>query len=118
MAADIELNEQYKVTGGGTIALSLTIGEGQHGFSIVSLDGQRLLKVSGSFSSLHLGDAADVAGKQLLVRSVVNDVLSETNRMSITYRLRGGIKRGDFDSEGRVQNEGDSLIFEAAFDLV
>ena len=46
--ADVTTDEEYSVgTGGGDIRLALTIGEGQHGTSRVTLAGNELATASG-----------------------------------------------------------------------
>jgi hypothetical protein len=117
MAADVTLNKTYKVRN-SNVFLSLIIGEGQFGTSDVFVDNKRILRTSGSFGKLRLGKGSELAGKDLLVRTVVNDTVAQTNRMAVSYKLSGGSGPGDFVAKGKVGNEGDSLIFEATFSLV
>ena len=116
MAADVMLAKTYKV-GTRTVFLSLSIGEGQFGSSDVFIDDERILRTSGSFGGLRLGGGAELTGKTLLVRTIVNDTVTQTNRMTLTYKLAGGTPPGEFEAKGRVKNEGESLLFEATFAL-
>ena len=114
--ADVTLNKSYKVAK-KTVFISIRIGEGQFATSDVFLNSGRLVRASGAIGKLQIGGGPDIAGKDVLVRSVVNDVSSATNRMSITYRLEGGAKTEEHVAKGKVAKEGDLLIFEATFPL-
>ena len=114
--ADVTLEDEYRVKD-KNVFLSVTIGEGQFGTSDVLLDGERLLRTSGPLKLL-IGKGSDIESKTLLVRSVVNDVSSATNKMSVTYHLTGGVAKPPFVARGKVTNPGDLLIFEATFSLV
>ena len=113
---DVRLNESYSV-GVGDVFLSVTIGEGQNGTSSVYLDENRLVSACNHIGLLLVGNGTAVQGKTLLVRSVVNDVSAMTNRMSVTYMLKGGVTDQTFTARGQVKNEGDLLIFEAKWSL-
>ena len=114
MPADITLDKTYKV-GTGKVFLSLVIGEGQFGRTDVRLGPQRLLRASGQIGALLIGKGADIAGQTLRVRSKVDDTVSATNRMSVTYILMGGTDDKQFVSRGEVERNGANLIFEAQF---
>jgi hypothetical protein len=114
--ADVIMTEEYRVRN-KNVFLSVIIGEGQFGTSDVLLDGERLLRTSGPLKLL-IGKGSDIVDKALLVRSVVNDVSSATNRMSITYHLTGGAAVPPFVAKGKVAEQGDLLIFEATFSFV
>lgn len=116
MAADVSVEKEYKV-GTGTITLSLIVGEGQFGRSDVRLDAQRLVRASGSIGNLLVGQAADVRGKTLRIRTIVHDTVAATNRMSVTYKLSGGPQDRTFTSKGEVDHEGGNLVFEAVVAL-
>jgi hypothetical protein len=113
--ADVSIEKEYVVRN-KNVFLALTIGEGQFGTSDVFLEDARVLRASGPVKVL-LGGGSDIAGKTVIVRSVVNDVSSATNRMSVTYRLTGGAAAEEFIARGKVVNAGDLLIFEATFTL-
>lgn len=116
--ADVTTKEDYGVgTGAGVVELALTIGEGQFGTSRVKLGDAELVTASGPISVM-VGKRSEVKGKTLFVRSVVNDVNSVTNRMSVTYRLTGGAADSKTIARGKVTQEGDALVFDASFSLV
>ena len=111
--ADVSIDRTYTV-GTRDVFLSLLIGEGQFGTSDVLLDDKQLVRASGPIKLL-VGRGPDVDGSTLLVRSIVNDVSTQTNRMSITYRFTGGKSSEEFIARGRSDDEGGLLIFEATF---
>lgn len=116
MPVDVTLDKTYKLKR-RDIFLSLTIGEGQFGTSEVLLDDDTILRASGPIGQLRIGKGAELAGKTLTVFTVVNDVSSATNRMSVTYTLKGGQSTASFISKGTAPSNGDSLVFEANFSL-
>jgi hypothetical protein len=116
MAADVTLARKYKV-GTRTVSLSLIIGEGQFGTSDVFIDDERILRASGSFGKLRLGGGAELAGKTILVRTIVNDTVAQTNRMTLTYRLTGGSPPRRIRGPGQGQQRRRALLFEATFAL-
>ena len=101
-----------------TVVLAVVIGEGQIGTTRVKLDGVALSVTATGPVTVTVGKASAVKGKELFIRSIVNDVNSLTNRMSVTYRLTGGAAAGHSIAHGSVVNEGDVLVFEATFSLV
>jgi len=116
--ADVTTEENYDVgTGAGVVQLALTIGEGQFGTCRIKLGGVEIVTATGPIS-VRVGKRSEVKGKTLFVRSVVNDVNSLTNRMSVTYRLTGGAADGKTTARGKVTREGDVLVFDANFHLV
>jgi hypothetical protein len=117
MSADITLNEKYSV-GMGDVHLTVTIGEGQQGRSSVLLNAREILRTSPPIGALLLGPGPDLASGTLTVRTVVNDVVAATNRMSVTYKLSDGQSSEEFISKGSVVTENDFLVFEANFSFV
>lgn len=115
--ADVTTTDNYPVgSGAGEIRLALTIGEGQFGTSRIKLNGSVLATGSGPLA-IKVGRRSEVKGQLLFVRTVVNDVNSVTNRMSVTYRLTGGVEPLKTVVKGAVTVEGDILVFDANFSL-
>lgn len=113
----VKTAEEYAVgTGTGDVRLALTIGEGQFGTSRVRLAGAEIATASGPMS-VKVGKRDEVKGKELFIRSVVNDVNSKTNKMSVTYRLSGGVKSQTTLVPGEVAKDNDLLVFETRFAL-
>jgi|SRR5262245_17684913 len=75
--------------GNGDVALSVMIGEGQLGASIVFKHDVILVMGGVVIGNLNLGPGSTLIGDQITVESMVNDVVSQSNRMSVRYLLRG-----------------------------
>ena len=90
--------------------LDITIGSGQIGSSTV-LKGNRELGSGGSMLSLNLGPGANLKGTDVVVASLVQDVLTQTNRVSIEYVLSGGVKKESFVAKTVVDNDLDLCRF-------
>lgn len=114
MPSDITLDKQYVVRT-RDVYLAVTIGEGQQGRSSVLLDGKEILRTSPPFSKFRIGVGPDLVDRTLTIRTVVNDVVATTNRMSVTYALSGGQSTEKFTSKGTVRRDNDFLSFEANF---
>lgn len=117
MAEAVKTVEDYKV-GEGDVSLSLRIGEGQTGTTEVFLGTTPLVTVSGDIGNLRIGKGPELVGKKLNVRSIINDVMSNTNRMAVSYELRGGTRARNFDADGEVATNGALLRFRAVFTFV
>lgn len=108
----VKTAKEYAVgSGAGVVKLALTIGEGQFGTSRVRLAGTEIGTASGPMS-VTVGKRDEIKSKELFIRSVVNDVNSATNRMSVTYRLSGGTKAQKTVVPGKVEKDNDLLVFE------
>ena len=117
MAEAVKTIEDYKVAE-GDVFLSLRIGEGQTGTTEVLLGTRPIVTVSGDIGNLFIGKGPDVAGKKLHVRSIINDVMSQHNRMSVTYELRGATRARNFEADGEVATNGSLLRFRGTFTFV
>ena len=111
---DKELNEEYNV-GGGEVRISVIIGEGQDGRSRVYLDGNRIHDSSNLWRAFV---GSDVEGYELMVRTVITDVNSRTNRVATTYVLEGGADEERWELLDEVDEEGEDVYFRAKFALV
>ena len=115
MAVDVSVDRTYAVDT-QDVFLSLTIGEGQFGVSDVRLGSQTLVRASGPIN-VRVGKGTDIAGQTLVVTSVINDVNTHTNRMSVSYRLTGGKAPAAFVGSGDCPSEGGVLVFQANISL-
>jgi hypothetical protein len=111
----IDLNTTY-TTGTKDIKLTVTIGDAQIGQSVALLDDVELGR--GDIDGLLVGNGPAVKGKKLIIKTLVTDVNPRTNDMSVTYELSGGKIDHDFESVGKVDNEGESMVFRATFSLI
>ncbi len=108
----VELDTSYQVAA-GEVKLTITIGNAQLGDSIVKLENKVL--GMGDIVNLVVGKGPAITGKALRVKSVVTDVSDKTNMTSIAYLLTGGAAPGTYDLNAEVAQEGDSIIYRAAF---
>ena len=114
MPEAVKTTADYKV-GTKDVFLSLEIGKGQTGTTEVLLGTKPIVTASGDIGSLFIGTGAELVGKKLNGRSIINDVMSAHNDMSVEYQLRGGTRAQNFDAEGSVPTNGMPLRFRATF---
>jgi hypothetical protein len=117
VAADVTLDDEYAVRK-KDVFLAVTIGEGQQGRSSILLGSKEILRTSPPIGRFLVGAGSSVRGQTLTIRTVVNDVVAATNRMSVTCRLTGGKAAAEFVSKGKVEHENDFLVFEANITFV
>jgi hypothetical protein len=111
----VSLVTDYEVAA-GDVKLSVVVGDAQIGSSIVKLGTKPLAQ--GEIANLTIGSGPKVKNKPLFVKSVVTDVNDSTNHTSVTYRLTGGRVDQDFLSTATVDENGDSIIYRAKFNLI
>jgi hypothetical protein len=110
----LDLREECRVAG-PDVRLTVTIGDGQTGVVSVYVDGTLITRVAGGVGQLLLGTGATLNGRVLHVRTLVTDVMSLTNRMSVSYVLSGLTSPCVTGHTGDVDNDGDQLTFKAYF---
>jgi hypothetical protein len=99
------------------VVLSIEIGDQQLGSSVVRLDG-KVVGGPGEVTDLALGCGAQLAGRDLAVKTLVADVNENTNRTSVTYVLSGGVPHEPFIVRQQVPNNGDSATYRTTFRLL
>jgi hypothetical protein len=109
-----DLRQDCRVVG-PEVRLTVTIGDGQTGVVSVYLDATLITRVPGGVGQLLLGTSAMLHGRVLHVRTLVTDVMSLTNRMSVSYVLSGLSAPCITGHTGIVDNDGDQLTFKAYF---
>lgn len=114
---DHELRAEYPVAH-GPVELTVIVGEGQRGVSLVFLDAAEIEARPGERGHYDLGAGPDIAGRTLSVESTIADVRAETNRTSITYRLTGGVEPKEFFQSAPAPRAGGQVDYIATFDLV
>jgi hypothetical protein len=112
----VELRDDYPVAG-GEVRLAVSIGEGQTGLVSVFLSGVKISRTPAPID-VRVGTGADIRDKLLEVRTIVNDVNSQTNKMSVTYQLTGGKSVLEHVSKAEVEAEHQALDFLAVFALL
>jgi hypothetical protein len=106
----VSFSSAYRV-GNGPIKLTVTIGDGQFGSTLVQV-GDQLLDHERTFDAV-IGNGSDLAGKLLRIFSVVTDTNKQTNRTSVTYRLEGGPEVLEHTLSFTVAQERASVDYEA-----
>jgi len=105
----------YEVADDQTLYLTVIIGDGQVGASVVKLETQIL--GTHDIEDLEIGEGSEIRSKRLYVKTMVTDINDLTNWTSVTYRLSGGMEDLERTEEIRVDNDGDAAFFRARFDL-
>jgi len=82
--------------------LSVTIGEGQLGATFVFRGDDILVQGGVAIGQLNLGRGVALDGTKISVESLVNDVVSENNRMSVRYVVRCGPSETEFVARHNV----------------
>ena len=91
--------------------LSVTIGEGQLGATFVFRGDDILVQGGVAIGHLNLGRGDRLVGTTISVESLVNDVVSEHNRMSVRYVVRNGVSDTEFIARHAVTNARDMCRF-------
>ncbi len=105
----VKKNVKYAVKK-AEVTLAVLIGSGQIGSSVV-FQGTRELGSGGSMLSLPLGAGEDLKGTEVRVASLVQDVLTQSNRVSVEYVLSGGTKKETFVAKTTVDKHLDLCRF-------
>ena len=113
MTYDIDVGYQVE---SDNVCLTVDIGNGQEGGSVVCLDG--VVLPTGEVQNLKVGSGRDLNGKTLTIETVVTDTLTETNKTSVTWILTGGTQRLEKTRSKGVTNVGASEIYRARFTFV
>ncbi len=113
----VDLMDHYPVLDARDVRLSVSLGEGQTGVVSVFLGGITIGRAPAPLD-VRVGSGSDVRDKLLEVRTIVNDVRSQTNKMSVTYQLTGGLSPLECISRGEVAQENAALDFTAVFALL
>ena len=107
--------KNVEVSDGG-VTLTVVIGDGQIGDSIVTFEGNELGR--STIHSLPIGAGPSLRGKDLFVKSIVTDVNDRTNHTSITYVFTGVVGKETFPEAEAVDQDGDGIIYRAKFSFV
>ena len=101
--------------GDDEVFLTIRIGDAQIGGSVVLLNGREV--GSNQITDLNLGKGSDLKGSKVKIKTTVADINDQTNRTSVTYIFEGGPHPLRTDVTSEVENDGDSMVFNARFDL-
>ena len=100
----------------GTVTLTILVGNGQFGSSIVRLDGA-IITSGSDIKDFPLGRADALVGKTLRIKSIVSDVNDQTLHTSVEYILSGATRTQRFTQQDSVKSPGDSTLFRAEIRL-
>ena len=110
-------SEFYPVKPNTPIRLTVTIGDGQSGATVVTLNGV-VVDSGETIEDLPIGGPGeDLKKKTLECTTTVKDVNPATNHTSVTYTLRGGVEDKDFSYDVTVSEAG-RAIYDITFFLV
>jgi hypothetical protein len=112
----VKKNVKYAVRK-ADVRLDITVGSGQIGSSGVS-KGDKELASGGSILSVNLGPGTDLKGADVVVESLVQDVLTQTNRVTVQYVLSGGVKKQTFVAKTIVDKDLDMCRFTTTIGFV
>ncbi|HEX6574136.1 MAG TPA: hypothetical protein VF042_04125 [Gemmatimonadaceae bacterium] len=110
------LHEQDYVVSDGPIRLTVVVGERQFGSSLVFVNDDEI--ANGGIADLSLGDGEKLEGKTLTVYTIVTDVRTDTDDMSVTWILIGGGHRLTSTATGAPAKKFGSQMFKAIFRFV
>lgn len=112
------LETNYAVAG-NDVTLSIDIGEGQLGDSVVRLQGKDITpKDTAHIRNLPIGGGAKLTGQALGIKTIVSDVNDSTNKTSVRYRLEGGKTPGQYELRADVAEEGDAVVYHVTIHFV
>lgn len=97
--------------GMGKVTLTIVVGEGQQGFSLVKVEDEH--KGEGEeLREVELGTSEELRGKRLFIDTAVTVTNSLTTRTSVRYTLRQGARQQNYDGFKTLAALGDSVIYE------
>ncbi len=99
------------------VTLSITVGEGQVGSTSVLRDGKPVAS-AGGILVLNLGPGANLVDSTVSISTLAQDVLAETNRVTVSYALSGGEKQDPSVSKAVVDNDFDFCRFTTTVSFV
>lgn len=84
-------SETYNVKNDANVTLRVIIGEAQGGGWVIAWDSDHVVAKGDAPRVVDLGRGTDVAGRTLQVIATAVDIRSETNRLSSTLTIDGGV---------------------------
>jgi len=109
---DLEIT--YSVTDASAVLLTIGFGDRNAGGSFVWKDG--LVVGKGDIVSLPLG--VGLAGKHIVVNTVVGDMSDENNLTTVKYNLQGGIAPLKIVSNSFVETDREFMAFRAKISFI
>jgi hypothetical protein len=109
------LHTNFKLNA-GDISLTVTLGNGQRGNTLVAV-GTQVLMNGPEITGLRIGPGSELAGQTLNVISTVSETNTNADAV-ITYQLYGGAEDRDYPLEDDFADGEVQIQFVATFDLV
>jgi hypothetical protein len=110
--APIETRDLYRVgKTGEDVKVSVDVGLSQEGMTKVILDMTPIVTTSPPIGQLNLGPGPGLEGQLLIVETLVVDVSTHTDKMSVIVTLEGGPKSKVIRATGEVTAAGESQLF-------
>jgi hypothetical protein len=114
MAKKQKKTDSYAVgKGNKNVKAFVDVGLGQLGFLKLSIDKDHKLSAPAPLGPVDLGRGSDLKGKLLIFETLVTDVSTMTNRMSVVIQLAGGTSEKAVTMDGEVGEDLDSILFQA-----
>ncbi|MGH7503452.1 MAG: hypothetical protein ACREL7_17135 [Longimicrobiales bacterium] len=104
----VRFETEYHVAD-GDVRITIRIGEGQFGTSVMTLEDR--VFGPGDVNDVLLGPGSQLGGLVLQVKSIVTDINDMTDRTSIAYELEGGHVPATHVLVASVDEEGGSVIY-------
>jgi hypothetical protein len=100
----------------GAVSLTVSIGDAQIGGSVVRIGSD--IKGTNQIQDLTLGTGPELKGQSVKIKTTVTDINDSSNKTSVTYEFSGGLHPLNTEVISEVANDGDSMVFNAKFDMV
>jgi len=110
MVEELDVEFTYTV-GDEPVFLTIEIGDGQIGGSVVRKNGETLGD-TGIIKNRKLGKGADLVGAEIDIKTLVADVNDDTNETSVTYVVKGAQPQR-LTAKRAVENNGDGVLYRA-----
>lgn len=102
----------YEVVTEARVTVRVIIGEAQAGGWVIGWDSDHVIAKGSEPTDVDIGRGADVRGKTLQVAATAVDVRPETNRMSATLVIAGGVAGAQqFTTAWDDGGDGDVAVF-------
>jgi hypothetical protein len=114
-ATVVTSTEGYQVKDGSRLTLEIIVGDGQAGGTSILWQGDIVDFPPSSFPFEIAEDGATARARTLHCTTRVRDVNPNTNRTSVTYKLRGGKNDKDFHFSTNVPKPDDFATYVVDF---